>query len=112
VTGIAYPPHPSAIAPLELTWARFGDVVEPAGVDGRPEPYFVLHACPRVSKGFFCTTHRIHLVNLGNLAMHLEAGGRHHVAVWCSHDRLYEEPMLEQRAAVGQLQPGDPATDG
>lgn len=82
--------------PLELTWAGFSDVVRPSNIAGHREPHFVMHPCELVSKGYYCETHDLHLANIGNLVMHVEAGGRHHVVVWCSKHRMYEAPDAAQ----------------
>lgn len=81
---------------LELTWAGYAAIVHPANIAGVREPNFVMHPCEARPKGYFCTTHDIHVANFGNLAMHVETGGAHHVAVWCPKHRVYEAPDAAQ----------------
>jgi len=83
-------------APLELTWSLFGDVVHPLTVNNTREPHFVLHACDAVGKAYYCETHDQHLANVGNLVMHIEAGGAHRIAIWCPKHRVYEAPESSQ----------------
>jgi hypothetical protein len=107
MTAVSFPPDPNAPGPLELSWAAFGDVIDAPAIDGRTEPYFVLHTCGLlVGKAFLCITCRRSLANLGQLEMHLEPGGRHHVVAWCPMHRTYEAPDPTQVGHLGVSGPG------
>lgn len=79
-----------------------GETVYVLNVDGRQEPYMVLAPCDHRMIGYYCETHRQHLANAGNLAMHLEAEGEHRVVVWCGDPkcRVYREADAAQLAAL------------
>jgi hypothetical protein len=93
--------------PIQLTCASFGDSIEVRSVDGQLEVFFVMHACTKLDRGYFCASHGVHAANLGNLMMHLESGGAHHVAIWCRTHRIYEAPtdamvdVVNERAVAG-----------
>jgi hypothetical protein len=88
-----------------VSWLGFADVVDASNLGGQRERYFVIHACGTAAafgKSYYCATHDQQLANLGNLAMHIDAGGEHQLVVWCRKHRTYEAPDPGDVAAVLQ----------
>lgn len=72
--------------PFTLVGAVRGEVMTRAR-----EPFMVLARCEYRSVGYFCETCQTSLANVGELVLHLEAGGAHRVAVNCpKHGGLLE----------------------
>lgn len=89
-----------------LTWVKRGEVITVVNeIANVSEATMVVSPCELRTKGYYCTTCAKNLANTGNLVMHLEAAGGHHVAVWCSTHRLYEAPGAEQVEAFASIHP-------
>ncbi len=76
--------------PLQLRWLCAGEVVTAQGLDGRPEPWVLWSRCDAPHPSYHCRTCGQALGNVGQLEMHLEDGGVHEIAVYCSRHRSYE----------------------
>lgn len=74
--------------PLELTWARFGEIL--TVFDVVDAPMFVWHRCGHPTVQWVCSTCNVTLYNAGQLEMHLEAGGAHHIATRCQRHGIEE----------------------
>lgn len=72
--------------------ARRGEIIEAPAIDGRTEPVMLLSACAEgdLMHAYYCETCKTNLANLFNLRLHVEKGGNHRIAVWCSKRRIYE----------------------
>jgi len=101
------------VQPLELIGLGFGDIItrpDVLGPEGAVERYYVLSRCEKVGVGYFCETHQQPIANVGNLAMHIELGGTHRVAVWCPSHRVYEAVDPRQFRQVSLALPDSPST--
>jgi hypothetical protein len=74
-----------------LEVARRGEIVEVPAMNGRAERMMLLSACEGdLMHAFYCETCRANFANTHMLRLHLEMGGTHRLAVWCSKRRIYE----------------------
>lgn len=89
--------------PLVVTWSRRGYILDaPAPFrEGGIEPMMVLSRCTDLLAVWFCESCRCNLANQGQLEMHLDRGGTHVIAVWCSKHRVYEEAQAPTDLQVG-----------
>lgn len=86
-----------SLPPLVLTWAKPGDVVDVwQEIPQRFETVMVLTGCETIAKGYHCVSCSADMANVGNLVMHLEDGGTHHIVVWCPVHRVHEAASPEQ----------------
>ena len=96
----------SGLTTPTIIWAAFGDIVHAPSMTEQCEPHFVLHRCDTASApSFYCETHQQRLANLGNLAIHIESGGEHVVAVWCRRHLTYESVGDEDLALIRRAMP-------
>ncbi len=93
--------------PLDLTWCTRGDIIDVVNeIAQTTEPIMVFSPCTLATKGYYCASCKRHIANIGNLLMHIEAGGVHRIAVWCQAHRLYEAAEQSQIAAFAKLTDG------
>lgn len=86
---------------LEL--ARRGDTIEAPALNGT-EPMMLMSACDGdLLHVFFCEPCKANFANTYNLALHLEKGGDHRIAVWCPKRRIYEPADVQQLVRELQL---------
>lgn len=105
---VEFPPTRGARTQIELTGAAPGETITVAAIDNRPEAWFCLSRCDYASVGYHCVSCKQALANVGQLTLHVETGGRHHVAVWCPKHRLFEAMPAAQVQAFQQMELGAP----
>jgi hypothetical protein len=108
VTALSFPPDPSQRAPRVVTFARAGACVYVLNAAGRLDPMMVLTRC-RHEASLFCVSCQLAIANLGNLEMHVEAGGAHELIRWCKRHGCPEGPNpgdVERVAAFQQIEAG------
>lgn len=89
--------------PFTLTWIHAGDVVESADIHGCAQTFYAISNCGAPGQTLFCIPCNRTLANLGNLEMHVERGGEHCIALWCSRHSRYELPSAEHLAELRRL---------
>jgi hypothetical protein len=95
-----------------LEIARRGEIVEVPAIDGQTERMMLLSACDGdLMHAFYCETCRANFANTYNLRLHVEKGGKHRIAVWCSKRRIYEPADVHPTRAGAAARMTDFATN-
>jgi hypothetical protein len=73
-----------------LTWCRAGEVIQVENIAQRLESLMVISACDADGRPFHCVPCGQALANLGQLEMHVAAGGPHRIVTYCRRHGCYE----------------------
>jgi hypothetical protein len=97
------PGPPMTDEPQLLTWCHAGEVIQVENIVQRMESLMVISACGTPGQPFHCVPCGQALANIGQLEMHVAAGGPHRIVTYCRRHGCYEPADRDVVQHLAQL---------